>query len=137
MFIVTLAHAKLFNEKKNKTLKHFCLTFSFSHTFNFSFVSHTFKLKIPKFLPKTLCLLRGHFTLLNFVFRFCLYSHFALLNFVFRYCLRDHFALLKCILLIYFPDSVPNINNLLTFSFSRNVPNGDAKFNYCWRSHIN
>jgi len=36
---------------------------------------------------------------------------------------------------ICFPGSVLNGDNLLTFSFSRSVPNGDAKFNYCWRSH--
>ena len=97
-FIVTLAHTKLFNEKKN--IKTFL-----SHTFNFSFLSHTFKLIIPKFLPKTLRLLRGHF------------------------------AILKCILLyIYFSGSIPNGD---TFAFSHSVSNDNAKFNYCWRSHIN
>jgi len=120
-FIVTLAHAKLCNEKRNKTLKYFCLTFSFSYTINFSFLSHTFKLTILKLLLKTLRLLLSHFIILNFVFRFCLHGHFTLF---------------KCILLIYFPGSVPNSHNLLTIAFSRSIPNDDTKFNYCWRSHI-
>ena len=66
-------HYKLFNEKeKNKTLKHFCLTFSFSHTLNFSFLSHTFKLIIPK--PYVFFMVISLSLILIFVFVFVVIS---------------------------------------------------------------